>query len=291
MRRLVVVTDLDGTLLDARSYSTAAAEPALDALRAHGIPLVLCTSKTRAEVEPLHRSLGLRAPFIVENGGAIVAPAGAWPAGRATGASVGEGGPVEPAPEASVGDPAPAAVGDEVIALGTGYADVVAALAAAAAESGVRVRGFHDMTVAEVAAATGLPLADAERARQREYGEAFTVLDPARTPALLAALERRGFRWAVGGRFHHVFAGNDKGEAVQRVLARYRLAWPALVSAGLGDAPNDLSMLREVDRPVIVRGRHVDTMRERLPVAVVTGEEGPAGWNVAVLRLLGEFGR
>jgi mannosyl-3-phosphoglycerate phosphatase family protein len=277
VRRLVVVTDLDGTLLDARSYGTAAAAPALAALRARGVPLVLCTSKTRAEVEPLHRSLGLRAPFIVENGGAIVAPAGAWPAGHA--------------PDAHAGGPGTAEPGDEVIALGTGYHEVVAALAEAAAESGVPVRGFHDMTVAEVAAATGLPPDAAARARQREYGEAFPVLDAGREPLLLSALERRGFRWAIGGRFHHVFAGNDKGEAVQRVLARYRMAWPALVSAGLGDAPNDISMLREVDRPVIVRGRHVDVMRERVPGAVVTREEGPAGWNTAVLALVEEFGR
>ncbi|HET6681198.1 MAG TPA: HAD-IIB family hydrolase [Gemmatimonadaceae bacterium] len=277
MRRLVVVTDLDGTLLDARTYSTAAAGPALAALRARGVPLVLCTSKTRAEVEPLHGSLGLRAPFIVENGGAIVAPAGAWPAERAPGAPAGE--------------PGEDGTGDAVIALGTAYTDVVAALAAAAAESGARVRGFHDMTEAEVAAATGLPSADAGRARQREYGEAFTVLDAAREPALLAALERRGFRWAIGGRFHHVFAGNDKGEAVRRVLARYRRAWPGLASAGLGDAPNDISMLCEVDRPVIVRGRHVDVMHERVPGAVVTAEEGPAGWNTAVLALLEEFDR
>ena len=50
-RRLVIFSDLDGTLLDHQTYSPAPARPALEALRARAIPLVLCTSKTRAEVE------------------------------------------------------------------------------------------------------------------------------------------------------------------------------------------------------------------------------------------------
>ncbi|MFQ5696467.1 MAG: mannosyl-3-phosphoglycerate phosphatase, partial [Terriglobia bacterium] len=50
MPRLIVFTDLDATLLDHQTYSWAAAEPALRRLRLLGIPLVFCTSKTRAEV-------------------------------------------------------------------------------------------------------------------------------------------------------------------------------------------------------------------------------------------------
>lgn len=275
MHRLVVVTDLDGTLLDARTYGTEAAAPALAALRSRAVPLVICTSKTRAEVEPLRRSLGLAAPYIVENGGAIVAPAGSWPA---------------PDDGGEAFTLAADATDEQVIALGAPYLSVVAALADAAAETGVPVRGFHDMSTDDVASATGLPPVDAERARRREYGEAFTILEPARAPVLFAALERRGFRWTAGGRFHHVFAGNDKGDAVRQLVTRYRRAWPGLVTAGLGDAPNDVSMLLAVDRPVIVRGPHAAVMRQLLPGAPVTAEEGPAGWNTAVLSLLEEFG-
>jgi len=47
------------------------------------------------------------------------------------------------------------------------YTELVAALGRASRESGVRVRGFADMTDAEVAAATGLPIEDARRARRR----------------------------------------------------------------------------------------------------------------------------
>jgi len=55
---LVVFTDLDGTLLDEETYSWEAAEPALAMLRERGIPWVMVTSKTRAEVEVLRERMG-----------------------------------------------------------------------------------------------------------------------------------------------------------------------------------------------------------------------------------------
>jgi len=72
----VVFTDLDGTLLDHSSYSFEAARPALEGLRARRIPVVPCTSKTRAEVEEIRTRLRNRDPFVVENGGAALIPAG-----------------------------------------------------------------------------------------------------------------------------------------------------------------------------------------------------------------------
>ena len=51
LSRLLVFTDLDGTLLDYDTYAFDAAEPALDRLRRERIPFVLCSSKTRAEIE------------------------------------------------------------------------------------------------------------------------------------------------------------------------------------------------------------------------------------------------
>ncbi|MCG7852909.1 MAG: HAD hydrolase family protein, partial [Methanosarcinaceae archaeon] len=49
--KYVVFTDLDGTLIDHDTYSYKAARPALAALKKQGIPLIFCTSKTRAEIE------------------------------------------------------------------------------------------------------------------------------------------------------------------------------------------------------------------------------------------------
>jgi len=73
---ILVFTDLDGSLLNHDDYSFEEARPALDRLRKAKIPLIFVTSKTCREVEPLQNRLGLREPFIVENGGGIFVPRG-----------------------------------------------------------------------------------------------------------------------------------------------------------------------------------------------------------------------
>jgi mannosyl-3-phosphoglycerate phosphatase len=57
-------------------------------------------------------------------------------------------------------------------------------------------------------------------------------------------------------------------------------------TVGLGDAPNDLSLLEAVDHPVLIPrpdGRVAKSLRQRLPHADVAPAPGPAGWNAAVL--------
>lgn len=76
MPNFIVYTDLDGSLLDSTTYSYEAATPALTVLRKLGVPLVLVSSKTRAEMEPLRQRLAHHDPFIVENGGAVFIPHG-----------------------------------------------------------------------------------------------------------------------------------------------------------------------------------------------------------------------
>src|SRR5574337_76081 len=71
---LLIFTDLDGTLLDHKTYSFDPAQEALNEVEQRGIPLILCTSKTRTEVERLRRALNNHHPFIVENGGAVFIP-------------------------------------------------------------------------------------------------------------------------------------------------------------------------------------------------------------------------
>jgi len=75
----LVFTDLDGTLLDRRTYSWEAARPALEQLQRHGIPCVLVTSKTRAEVAFWRCLFQNREFFIVENGASVFIPKGYFP--------------------------------------------------------------------------------------------------------------------------------------------------------------------------------------------------------------------
>lgn len=262
---LVVFSDLDGTILDHDTYSFDEARPALARLRAAGVPLVLCTSKTRAEITPLRDALRNTHPFISENGGAVFIPADYF-SFPLTGADRRDG--------------------LDVIAVGDPYPDLVAALARASRSSGVAIRGFADMTDADVATATGLSIDDARLARQREFDEPFEILEPDRTDDLLAAIVREGKRATAGGRFHHIMGASDKAAAVRLLTTLYRRQFGKTMTVGLGDAPNDASFLAEVDVPVAISSTRVDELLARVPQARVTRRNGPAGWNEAILDIL-----
>lgn len=128
---LVVFSDLDGTLLDRDTYSWEAARPAIELLKERRIPLILCTSKTRFEVEHLRRELGIADPFIVENGSAIVLDEGS------------------------------------VVELGLPYAEIRERLV----RTGFSFSGYGDLPLSEVCRLTGLAPEAARRAARREYSE------------------------------------------------------------------------------------------------------------------------
>ena len=251
----VVFTDLDGTLLDEISYEYAPAQAALDALKRRLVPLVLCSSKTRAEMDVLHRALGLNAPYVVENGGAIVIPAPRGPKTRV---------------------------------LGAHRARLVTALQQIAREVGVELRGFGSLSLGEMVRLTGLSAAQAALALRREYDEPFVMAQADAEDAVSAAALRRGLRVSRGGRFHHLTGGAGKGRAVREVLGR---CFPGVVhTVALGDAANDLDMLQAVERPVILPrhdGRLEVELTCSLPDAEVAPAPGPSGWNQAVLTILG----
>jgi mannosyl-3-phosphoglycerate phosphatase len=269
-RRLVIFTDLDGTLLDHDTYSFSAASEALDAIRRQEVPLVLCSSKTRAEIELLQEDLRLRHPFISENGGAIFVPPGYF------------SGPI---PEAKF------KAGYQVLEYGTPYPDLVRALHQAAARTGVEVIGFSDMTVEEVARDCQMSLLEARLAKLREYDEPFRFgqTTPAGRSRFFDALHRTGLRCTSGGRYHHLTGVTDKGRALRKLKTLYEAEGTPILTVGLGDSLNDLGLLREVNIPVVVQNS-ATTMTDRLlrqvPRAILTREAGPRGWNQAVLETL-----
>ena len=65
-----VVSDVDGTLMD-HSYDLTPAKETIKSLQELSIPVILCTSKTAAEVKVIRKQLNLTDPYIVENGAAI----------------------------------------------------------------------------------------------------------------------------------------------------------------------------------------------------------------------------
>jgi len=261
----VIFTDLDGTLLDRDTYAWDAAEPAVRLLRDCGIPWILVTSKTRAELEHWRRVLANDHPFAVENGGAIFIPAGYL--GGVPGATRWNG--------------------YEVIAKGMPYAEVITRLELASRASRCRVRGFHEMTAEQVASACHIPVEQAIRAKRRKYDEPFEVIDLERAGELEAAIAAQGMKSVRGGRFQHVSGQHDKGCAVKLLTGLFRRrADTRVTTIGLGDSLNDIPLLVAVDVPVVVRSADVTEILERVPNALVAENKGPEGWSDAVLDIL-----
>ena len=266
MRPMIVFSDLDGTLLDQETYSFEAARPALEALLEAGVPLILCTSKTRLETERWRRALANVHPFIVENGGAVFVPEGYF--GPQTGFDRRDG-------------------GYDIMEIGRPYSDIRKALERIRASTGLPLRGFGDMTVEEIAEPCGLSLQDASLAARREYDEPFIGVDEGTLPQVVLEAASLGFQVVSGGRFHHLVGGSDKGRAVRALKSLYEMSRGPVRAIGLGDSANDEPMLRAVDVAVIIRkpaGGHLEGAG--LPGLIIAPYAGSEGWREALLGIL-----
>jgi mannosyl-3-phosphoglycerate phosphatase len=260
---IVIFTDLDGTLLDDTSYSFEPAHEALAEIRIRRIPLVLCTSKTRAETEVWRSQLQNQDPFVVENGGAAFIPEGYF------GSYSNE-------------------LRDryEVLEFGSPHLHLVRVLRECSAESETPIRAFHTMSAAELAVESGLTIEHAELAKRREYDEPFTIVNRKSPEALRRAVASRGYRVVRGGRYFHITGANDKAAAVAQLLERFREARGNIVSVGLGDGLNDTQLLNAVDLPILMPSAHLEELQAAVRRGKVARAAGPSGWNAAVLEVI-----
>lgn len=267
-KKLIIFTDLDGTLLDS-DYSFRRALPALKLIKEKGIPLVICSSKTRIEIEHCRKRLKNEHPFVSENGGGIYFSKELRIMNYELRVTKGKD--------------------YNVIKLGASYADLRNALQELRSE-GFDVNGFGDMSVDEVVELTGLKPADAKRAKQRDYDEPFVFYGDKKNEARLKRrIKAKGFNYTQG-EYLHIIGDSDKGRAVAILKGLYSGKYGKIFTAALGDSPNDIEMLRNVDYRVLVKkkdGKY--DSRIRVGNLVKADGIGPEGWNSAVIQLIGKL--
>ena len=260
----IIFSDLDGTLLDHHTYDFDPARHALELLESHGIDLVLCSSKTRAELLVWQRRLSIAGPFVSENGGGVFLTGG---------------GPLAacfPELQGSL----------SVRSFGTPCAVLRTHLREVAARLGLAVRGFGDMTLEEIVSLTGLPSWEAELAHQRDYDEPLLFEEGTSEEqkiALRDGLAEISFNLVEGGRFWHLTGGNDKGLAVRWLLDAYGRCYGAVPpSLALGDSDNDFPMLLSAGNGVLVEKPGGGHARGAPPGVTKVKGAGPLGWAKAV---------
>ncbi|WKN43223.1 HAD-IIB family hydrolase [Tunicatimonas pelagia] len=269
--KTVVFTDLDGTLLNFQDYSYQTVEPLVHQLRQGKIPVVFCSSKTKAEQQHYRKALHNADPFIVENGSAIFVPEGYFS--------------FSVADKLSAQHQVVLESDFEVIVLGEKFSTVRAGIEQARQEIDVQLWGYADLSLAEIQEIIQLDKEFAQRAATRDFSETLLTGDKSGEGfrQFQDVLSSRGLSCVSGGKFHTVMGqGSDKGKAVQVLTELFKQEFGEVHTIGLGDSANDLPLLRAVDVGYLVQKPDktwLATDDER--IQKVTGV-GPQGWvNVA----------
>jgi mannosyl-3-phosphoglycerate phosphatase len=254
---LIVFTDVEGTLLDSHTQQWQPASEWLLRLRQHQVPVVLCSSKTAAEMMLLQKELGLGSqPLIAENG-AVIQLANDWEDD-------------EMFPRLITGSP---------------HEEIQHILQQLRENDGFKFTTFSDVNAQEVAEWTGMNLKHAELARLHEASETLIWRDSdEKMLAFTEILASLGLQFVQGARFWHVLdERGGKAQAMTWLLGRYQQREGfRRVSIGLGDGPNDAPLLDNTDYAVVVKGLSRDgiSLRDDTPErAYHTLASGPTGWR------------
>ncbi|NCG09231.1 MAG: HAD-IIB family hydrolase [Verrucomicrobia bacterium] len=263
----LICTDLDASLLDA-AYQWHEARAALDAIRALGIPLILNSSKTLAEMIPYAAELDPLAPLIAENGTVLAYPE-STNLGDSEGVTVG---------------------GYQVECCGMERSDLLQISNRLRAEKGYAFQGFAEMEVEVLVARLGLTSEQARAALERHSSEPILWEDsPEALETFENALAGEGIALVRGGHFQHLMpAGQSKGSALGWVLGRYAARNPEWKwkTLAIGDSPNDRSMLEVADEALVIPNPKRGTLTLKRPHYRVASAPGPKGWGVSVLEFL-----
>ncbi len=260
-KRLLVVSDLDGTLLTA-DYDFSPAREALQGLRAAAAPLVLNSSKTPAEMRRLARELETESPLVCENGGVLAFP---W--------------------EGSAGE-----YSIETMGLPRGF--ILEKAHQIRARGNYRFAGFADWRPPELMAHTGLDPEAAGEAMDRHASEPILWEDGEENFLdFKEELAKHGIRILRGGRFFHLMGQTDKADGLLAVKKRYAEHFPEInwICVALGDSASDLAMLEAADIAVVVPRVSGEKLRPDADKVIHAPEPGPAGWNEVILQLLHEI--
>ena len=270
-RPLIVFSDVDGVFDQASPNSFDSAARRLAWLTCDHVPLVLCSSKTRAELEHISQGLGISHPFICESGSAVIIPKGYL------GFAVRDGREV---------------AGYKAVEFGRSYAEVVDILRSTAERQRIRIRGFNDMSVEEVALESSLSLLEARLAKLREYGELFRVLDPdpSARPRLFKALyTARVLCTTTSRRYDHAGAAVDHRLGVGLLCGLYRRACGDVVSVGFSQPKHEGNLLQLVDIPIVVRERDVSIdvrVTEESSAAAEVEIDGVEAWVDTIVEIV-----
>ena len=217
---LWVVSDVDGTLMD-HSYDLTPAKETIKTLQKLSIPVILCTSKTAAEVKVIRKELNLSDPYIVENGAAIYGESLKQVNGK--------------------------------IILGEKYETLEEILNFISKEIDFKLIPLNNLTDEEATQLTGLKGNSLNLMRDRHWSMPFLNPPSSLEEKINFCCEK--FKVAIfkGNRMSHLLSKNsNKGKAINALKKYSNIKNIQII--GLGDSPNDLPLLLNSDIKIVIPG-------------------------------------
>ena len=217
---LWVVSDVDGTLMD-HSYDLSPAKETIYKLKKLSIPVILCTSKTAAEVKVIRNELNLTDPYIVENGAAIY------------GETLKK-------------------VNGEII-LGQKYEILEEILNIISKEINFKLIPLNNLSDQEATHLTGLKGNSLNLMRERHWSMPFLNPPSFLEESISVCCKKFKVDIFKGNRMSHLLSSNsNKGKAIN-ALKKYSNNQNIKI-VGLGDSPNDLPLLLNSDIKIVIPG-------------------------------------
>ena len=256
MSKLILIfSDLDGTMLSHLDYSYGELKTIIKELgkeKDHYV-IIPCTSKTEIEVLSFGKNVGLSGPFIVENGGKIItAQDGVFSNFR-----------------------------DHTTVSSSKIQHLMDSFPLHVREA---IRCFHELSAEEIGILTGLNKVDANNAKIRNHSVVFALKGGnGILTEIKNMLKNTNYKLEEGGRFFHIIGKRDKAKAAQELIqwiVQTKLFANIEVWA-LGDAPNDLDLLKLADKSAIIKNEKIsqENIISLVPSAYVSNDGAPKGWQ------------
>lgn len=257
--RHIVVTDLDGTLLDRHTYRFTGALSAIEKLNQHQIPIILNSSKTVTETQDIRKQLYNQEPFVCENGGLVC---GLKPLAN------------EADSEQKL----------DIQCLGMPRKEFLGNLAKIKQELDLNYRGFAEATVEEIVAWTGLDPIAAKRAMARELSEPLLWQDDQKALTLLENhLKELNLQCTQGEKFNFVTGNFNKASCFADLKNYYSRLWQEeVVIVAIGSSQPNLPMLEEADISIIIPNQEGDSLKPNCQYTFWSSQQASKGWQEGI---------
>ena len=264
---LLVFTDIDGTLINNDTFFEGKNIEIAETLHQHNHILIYNSSKTFDEIVNMQKKFNTSFPFICETGGGIYYK--------------------------NLFTQSP----DE---LREGYSIMYESKKIEMFKKIIKVEVqknfkndldmFDDLCLDEKSRLSGLKGNDLHLASKRD----FSILinwksDDGRYSKFKSVLHGHGLKLIKGGRFSHICASHDKGQAVKFFLNQIKSSgmYNKIITIGIGDSTNDLEMLSNVDYACVVKSENNNDLMEKIDISKVllSTNHAPEGWAECIHKI------